>query len=225
MKKFLVCCMFLQIIACSDKFETMVRPVTAVLSASKDTLYLRERDYTNILNSDAGKLTLYCGDASHQLNLQRDDTSQAVHVSYRGISIAPGDFLPVDDSLQVFVSADLPGLYALRFFLTDRLGKANEKTMYIRCLANQPATPSFFYRMEEQTQPQSWPYYFDASLSSKPDGIITQYHYQVNGQIVESRDPLIHWIFRAKGEHLVNLSVTDDLGQRSATYTQKIKIP
>lgn len=225
MKHFFLAAMLLVIASCSDKFDAVLRPVQEPLSSNKDTLRLREKDYTNILNSDAGKLTLYCADPSHQLNLLRDDTSQSVLVSYRGVSILSGGSIPVTDSVQLFVSADRPGLFPLRFLLTDRLGKTVEKTIIVYCVANQPAIASFFYRAEEQTQLQSWPYYFDASLSSKPDGAITAYHYSINGQLIDSRDPVLHWVFHAKGEQVITLYVTDDLGQNSDRYMQKILIP
>lgn len=212
--------------ACSDKYQSILDAAPKQeLSFNKDSVQIRERDYTNILYSANGQLTLYCKDVIHQLNLLRDDTSTSVHLLYMGEDIVPGKSLPVADSLQLFISADKPGMYQLRFNLTDRLGRVITQQLPVRVLANQPAIPDFFYLMEEQTQLQSWPFQFNASLSNKPDGIITRYHYSINGQAIDSRDPVIRWIFRAKGEHIVGLSVTDDLAQPSATVYKKIMIP
>lgn len=212
--------------ACSDKYQSILDAAPKQeLSFSKDSVQIRERDYTNILYSGNGQLTIYCRDANRQLNLMREDTSTLVHLLYRGEDIVPGKSLPLADSLQVFISADRPGLYHLQFYLTDRLGRIIARQLPVRVLASQPATPDFFYRMEEQTQLQNWPYQFNASLSHKPDGIITRYHYSINGQMIDSRDPVIKWIFRSKGEHVVGLSVTDDLAQLSATVYKKIMIP
>lgn len=211
---------------CSNKYESIVESAPQQrLSFNKDTIAIREKDYTNILYSNNGRLTLYCSDPAHELNLMRDDTNSVIHVMYRGEDIVTGKYLPVTDSVQVFVTADQPGLFSLSFYLTDRLSRVTNKNVPIKVFANQSATASFFYRMEEKTQLQSWPFYFDASLSFKPDGVITNYHYLINGQAVDSRDPVIRWIFHAKGEHIVGLYVTDDLNQNSSTIYQKIKIP
>lgn len=225
MKHWIYLLMWVLLGACSDKYQSILDAAPSQeLSFSKDSVHIRERDYTNILYSGNGQLTIYCKDVNHQLNLVRDDTCTSVHLLYRGEDIVPGKSLPVADSLQLFISADRPGMYRLQFFLTDRLGRVITQEVPVRVSANQPATPDFFYRMEEQTQLQSWPYQFNASLSQKPDGIITRYHYSINGKAIDSRDPVIRWVFRAKGEHVVGLSVTDDLGQPSATVYKKIMI-
>ncbi len=226
MKPWNYLCVLCLLGACSDKYPSVLDAAPKQeLSFNKDSVQIRERDYTNILYSTNGQLNLYCKDVIHQLNLVRDDTSTSVHLLYRGEDIVPGKSLPLADSLQVFISAERPGMYQLRFNLTDRLGRVITQQIPIRVLANQPAIPDFFYRMEEQTLLQSWPFQFNASLSHKPDGIITRYHYLINGQAIDSRDPVIRWVFRAKGEHIVGLSVTDDLAQPSATVYKKIIIP
>lgn len=226
MKSWIYLLMLVLLGACSDKYQSILDAAPKQeLSFSKDSVHIRERDYTNILYSGNGQLTIYCKDVNHQLNLVRDDTSISVHLLYRGEDIVPGKSLPVADSLQLFISADRPGMYHLKFYLTDRLGRVITQQLPVRVFVNQPATPDFFYRMEEQTQLQSWPCQFNASLSQKTDGIITHYHYSINGQPIDSRDPVIRWVFRAKGEHVVGLSVTDDLGQPSATVYKKIMIP
>lgn len=225
MKQWIYLLILVLVGACSDKYQSILDAAPSQeLSFSKDSVQIREKDYSNILYSTNGQLTLYCKDVIHQLNLVRDDTSTSVHLLYRGEDIVPGKSLPVADSLQVFISADRPGMYQLRFYLTDRLGRVISQQLPVRVLTNQPATPDFFYRMEAQAQLQSWPFQFNASLSHKPDGIITRYHYSINGQAIDSRDPVIRWIFRSKGEHVVGLSVTDDLGQPSATVYKKIMI-
>lgn len=62
--------------ACSDKYQSILDAAPKQeLSFNKDSVQIRERDYTNILYSANGQLTLYCKDVIHQLNLLRDDTS------------------------------------------------------------------------------------------------------------------------------------------------------
>lgn len=226
MKTWIYLLAFVLAIGCSNKYESIVDLSPAPgLSFSRDTISIREKDFTNVLFSNNGRLTIYCSDPTHQLNLMRDDTSSSVHVMYRGEDIVPGKSLPVTDSLQVFITADKPGTFDLGFYLTNRLGKTTKKNVQVKVFANQPATASFIYGREAETLQQSWPYYFDASLSNKPDGVIVFYHYLINGQAVDSQDPVIHWTFHAKGEHTIGLYVTDDLGQHSATVTKKILIP
>lgn len=226
MKNWICFVMAVLTLACSDKYRAVVdsAPVPQILF-NKDTISIREKDETNILHTDHGNLTIYIKEVGHQLNLIREDTNSAVHIMYRGEDILPGRSLPVTDSIQVFISADSPGDFTLAFTLTDRLGRIITRYLPVRVLANQAATPVFFYRQEAPAQLQSWPYQLNASLSADPDGSIMQYHFLINGQLVDSRDPAIRWVFRAKGEQVVGLYVTDDLGLSSATVYQKIMIP
>lgn len=212
--------------SCSNQYDAIVNSAPSPdLHFSKDTLRIRERDYLNVGYSNNGKLTIYCSEAAHELNLSLDDTSTRVHVLYRGTEISSGESLPVMDSIQVFVNADVAGIYALDFYLRDRLGKTVKKRLVVKAAANGAAVASFFYEALPPFQLQSWPYLFNASLSSKPDGIIVSYHYSVNGQMITTYDPVMNWVFHAKGVHNIGLYVTDDLGKNSDTVHQQIKIP
>lgn len=226
MKKMICLVMVVMALACSDKYRSVAdSAVPFLISFNRDSVRIREKDDTNILFTSNGKLTIYLKDADHQLTLVREDTNTAIHVRYRGTDILPGKPLPVADSIEVFISADQPDLFALAFTLTDRLGRMITRTLPVRVIANQAATPNFFYQREEPSSLQSWPYQLNASPSSDPDGLISKYHFLINGQLVESGDPVVRWIFRAKGEQVVGLYVTDDLGLVSATVYQKILIP
>jgi len=215
----------LLVAACSNKYESIKASAPKQeLSFNKDTVRIRERDTTNALWTDRGRLTIYCKDPDHQLNLLRDDTCSSVHVLYRGNEIKAGQSLPLMDSIQVFVFADVPGMCLLDFLLTDRLGRTMQKSVVVDCRSNQRPAAHFMWWAEAQTQPQSWPYVIDASTSSKPDGLITRYDFSVNGQWMSSTQSVFKWIFHAKGEQVVGLSVTDDLGQASDTVYQKINV-
>lgn len=210
---------------CSNKYESIVNSAPMPgLNFNKDTITIREKDYSNINWSNNGRLVFYCSSPNHELNLQLSDTSGKVHILYRGEDLINKSPLPVIDSVLVFCSCDTAGMYSVDCLLTDRLGKVSEKQVIIRCLPNQAATPSFFYTPLDTYQLQSWPYRFDASLSLKPDGIITSYHFSINGQPIVSSSPVMDYVFHAKGSHDVGLFVTDDLGKNSDTIHKLITI-
>lgn len=217
--------LLLFIAACSNKYASIKESAPKQeLSFSKDTVRIRERDSTNVLWTNNGRLTIYCKDPDHQLNLMRDDTSSSVHVLYRGNEIKSGQSLPIADSIQVFLFADAPGIYAVDFYLTDRLGRMIQKTLIVKVGVNQRPVARFTWWSEAQTQLQSFPYVLDASSSSKPDGVINRYQFSINGQWIGSNDPVLKWVFHAKGEQVIGLYVVDDLGQGSDTVYQKINI-
>ncbi|MES2331157.1 MAG: hypothetical protein V4539_16250 [Bacteroidota bacterium] len=225
MKKIMIGFLFAALAACSNKKEvienTADRPS---VSFSKDTVMVREKDWTNILSTGNGKLTLYCSEPGHELNMQMEDTSSRIHILYRGVELVSGASVPVMDSVQLFCVADEPGLYSVDLFLTDRLGRGDSKKLFIRCLAATDPVPNFFWRDLGSEQLQTWNYLFDASGSVKNDGVITAYHYSINGQKVETNKPVMNWTFHAKGSHVIGLSVTDDLGRTSPFTYQTLTI-
>lgn len=191
---------------------------------NKDTVVVREKDWTNVNVTGNGKLTVYCSDPGHSLNLQLEDTGSRVHLLYRGVEIAHGASLPLMDSVQLFCVADTPGLYAIECRLTDRLGRVGNTILYVRCVPSAAPVANFLVRDMGSAQLQSWDYLFDASTTAKPDGIITEYHFSVNGQALVSNQPQVNWTFHSKGDHRVSLYVVDELGQRSAEVFQTVSI-
>jgi hypothetical protein len=211
--------------ACNDKYKSIVESAPKpALSFSNDTLRLREKDYTNINYSNNGKISLYFASGSHMLNLQFSDTSGKVHFLYRGTEVTSGQPLVVTDSLNLFCTADSAGIYPVDFYLTDQLGKTFSKTLIVKCAANQRPKAEFFYYLLDGSQSQSWLYRLDGSLTSDADGIITQYHYGVNGQQIRTNNRLLEYTFHAVGIHEVSLYVTDDLGLHSDTLHKQINI-
>jgi hypothetical protein len=216
---------FLFLAACSNKYESIYNSAPAPgLTFNKDTVNIREKDYSNINWTDKGRLTFFCSSPNHELNLQLSDTSGKVHILYRGDDLINKSPLPVMDSIAVFCSCDTPGIYTVDCLLTDRLGKVGERQLIIHCLENQAAKPSFFYTLLDKSQMQNWFYRFDASLSQKPDGIITAYHFLINGQKVTTSQPVMDWFFHATGPQDIGLYVTDDLGKNSDTIHKQITI-
>ncbi|MES2328210.1 MAG: PKD domain-containing protein [Bacteroidota bacterium] len=224
MKKIIVCVLLLA--GCSDKYESLYNSAPAPgLSFNKDTVAIREKDYTNVNRSDNGRLVFYCKSPNTDLNLQLTDTSGKVHVKYRGEDVMNKGPLPVIDSVVVFCAGDTAGVYSIDCLLTDRLGKVSEKQLIIKCFSNQPATPSFFFIPIDNNQPQNWPYVFDASLSHKDNGNIVSYHYSINGQPIITNSPVMNYTFHARGTHDIGLFVTDDLGLNSDTIHHQLIIP
>ncbi len=71
--------------ACSDKYQSLYNSAPSPgLSFSKDSIMIREKDYTNINGSNNGRLTFYCKSANNQMNIQFTDTGSKVHLLYRG---------------------------------------------------------------------------------------------------------------------------------------------
>lgn len=225
MKRILTGILLAVLAACSNKKDVIVNTADRPsASFSKDTVSVREKDWTNILSTGNGKVTLYCSDPGHELNMQMEDTSMRVHIMYRGVELVSGASVPVMDSVQLFCVADAPGLYAVDLFLTDRLGRGDGKKLFIRCTPATDPVANFFWRDLGSEQLQTWNYLFDASGSVKSDGVITAYHYSINGQKVETNKPLMNWTFHAKGSQVIGLSVTDDLGHTSAITYQTLTI-
>lgn len=213
------------LISCSKKADSLYNNAPRpALSFNRDTFFIREKDQTNIRRTDAGRLAVYCGDIDHELNLQFSDSSGKVHIIYRGSEILSGQLLPVIDSVELFIYCDTAGIYPVDYFLTDRLGKVTQKKVIVKCLPNQKPVPSFFWILTDNSQLQNWGYLFDASISADTDGLITGYHFLINGQPFFTNTPSLAWNFHAKGTHDIALYVTDDLGLSSDTLHQKLTI-
>ena len=211
--------------ACSNKKDVILQNAgRPTLAFSKDTVTVREKDWTNVHATGSGNLTIYVSDASHELNMTIADTSSNVHLLYRGTEIQNGQSIPVMDSIQLYCVADVPGLYEIDIWMTDRLGRGDTKKLFVRCVPDSPPVATFFYRDLGSDQLQSWNYLFDASGTFKADGLITEYHYSINGQEIITNQPVMYWTFHAKGNHTIGLYVVDDLGQISATVYQTVTI-
>jgi hypothetical protein len=224
-KAFSIIFIAVSLLSCNKKYDSLYNNAPRpALSCNRDTFCIREKDPTNIRRTDASRLVVYCGDVVHELNLQFSDSSGRVHIMYRGSEILSNQFLPVIDSVELFVYADTAGIYPVDCYLTNRLGKVAKKQFVIKSLPNQKPVPSFFGSLTDNNQLQNWGYLFDASISADTDGLITGYHFFINGQPFFTNEPSLAWNFHAKGTHDIALYVTDDLGLSSDTLHQKLTI-
>lgn len=218
----LVCLLFA---SCSDKYDSLIHTAPGpLLVLSADTIHVREKDYNN-LNS-TGVLWMHTIPAAKQFNITYSDTSGKVHFMYRGSLLK--DSWPVivaGDSTGIFVSCDDPGIYAVEFFLTDQLGRSTSRELIVACERNKPPIANLAVQFVDSTQMDNWMYKLDASGSSKPDGIIKEYHFSVNGTMIISTQPSMIWTFHERGMQKIELFVVDDLDEPSDTITQFIMIP
>jgi hypothetical protein len=225
MKKYYLISLMIVLFACSDKYQSLYNSAPSPgLSFNKDSVVIREKDYTNVNQTNHGILTFYCKSPNNQLNIQLTESTGKVHLMYRGTDILNTGVLLVMDSISVFCTADTAGIYAIDCQLTDRLGKVSDRQITVRAIANQKAIPDFYDYLLDGSITQSWVYQFNASATQKPDGIITTYHFLINGQEMLSSSPFFTWTFHSNGAQDIGLYVTDDLGQHSDTIHKQLLI-
>ncbi|HEX7691252.1 MAG TPA: hypothetical protein VF408_02625 [Sediminibacterium sp.] len=221
MKPLIVICLLLT--ACTKQQDT--ERGVADLHFTRDTVYVREKDYSNINQTNNGMVMVYAAPAQHQLNLSYSETSGKVHFSYRGMRLTDSrPFVVAADSSGLFCSADEPGVYSVDFYLTDQLGRVVHKALVVSCV--QSAKPVVALQVEQAgASPDNWMYYFDALQSRQPYGAILSYCYLINGQSVITTSPLLKWYFHQPGNQEVFFHVLDDLGISSDTLHYSIQIP
>lgn len=213
-------------VGCNDKYQSLFDAAPKpVLIFSKDTLSIREKDYSNINQTNNGKLYLHSAFDNHQLNIQITDTSGKLNFEYNGLRLQTYQPLIVaGDSTAIFCSCDTAGIYGVDFYITDQLGKTTGQQLIVNCLANQKAKASLSLLLIDSTQAENWIYKFDASASKKMDGIITAYHYMINDQPVTTTMPVMNWSFHTRGLQVISLFITDDLKKNSDAVHTKILI-
>lgn len=210
---------------CSDKYKSIAdaAPVPT-LTFLNDTLFIREKDPTNINATGKGMLYMSCTPAGHQFNLSFSDTSGKVHFSYRGQLLQDSKPFPVaDDVNSLYCYADAPGIYAVDFYLTDQLGKTATRKLIVKCARGQkPVASLSFGQTGDETDHGNWMYYFDASGSTQPFGSIVSYHYLINGTTIVVNRPLLKYNFHDVGQQQIDFFVLDDLGLSSDTLHYSI---
>src|ERR1700740_2546194 len=175
--------LFFAFASCSDKYSSVynISPKPELI-LSKEVMSIRERDISNVNFTNRGRLTLYSSNVAHQLNIQFDCVSSAIHLMYRGTEIKSGQALPALDSLSLFCYADSIGVYLVNFYLVDQMGKTVQKQLIVNSLPNKPPVSTFFSIFEGQERLQNWEYYFDGSISRDTDGLVQTFHYSFDGQ-------------------------------------------
>ncbi len=203
--------------ACSDKYKSL-RDIDhpPVIGFSKDTVFLRVGDTT----TNAGLTAVYTADADE--NLQKitfTDTSSQITAYYDKKSVTTGTLPIITDSTMIFFVVHAPGKYAIPFTLYDRFNKTATKNLIIKTLSNTNPTAKFSI---EQTA--SMEYAINASLSTDPYGYITQYQFTIDGNSIETYNPVIKQVFYSKGLHTISLTVENDLQQVSPLFSQTLNV-
>lgn len=213
-------------VACNDKYDSLYEAApTPALRFSSDTLFIREKDPTNINASNKGMIGLYCSPAGRQFNLSYSEASGKIHFSFQGQLLQDSKpFVVTDEVNTLYCYADEPGTYAVDFYLTDQLGKTITRKLVIRCMPGQKPVAALTYEISSRTT-EGLLYYFNGDGSSQPFGSIVSYHYEIDGQAIQVNRPVLKYVFHTKGDHDVSFFVVDDLGQLSDTLHYTITIP
>lgn len=212
------------LVACNDKYKSIVEaaPDPSIRFAS-DTLYIREKDPTNINQSNKGMVQIYCMPSSHQFSLSFSDTSGKLHFMYRGQMLPDSQpFVVTGEDNTLYCYADVPGTYAVDFLLSDQLGKTTAKKMIVRCSPSEKPIASLKYEERPGAVSSGWLYYFDGSESRQPFGAIMSYHYLINGVAYVTTQRLFKFSFHEAGQQEVDFFVVDDLGNASDTLHYSI---
>jgi hypothetical protein len=224
MKRFIAFIFLLS--ACSDKHDMIIANTqNADLHFSKDTVFVREKDYNNINNTGNGMFLVYASPATHQLNLQYSEPTGKVHFSYRGQLLTDSKpFVVAADSSGLFCNVDTPGVYRVDFYLTDQLGRIVNKQLIVQCASG--AKPIADLQFEQvAVYGDNYLYYFSAAGSRQPYGAILSYNYFINSDTIRINRPLLKYYFHQSGAHNISFFVMDDLGQSSDTLNYSIQIP
>jgi hypothetical protein len=213
--------------SCSDKYKSLYALAEPPrLAFNKDSISIREKDYTGIIGWVNPILWMHSIPSLQQLNIQYSDTSGKIHFTYRGVPMQDSKpIIVAGDSTSLYCSCDTSGVYRIDFILTDQLGKLSLRPLIVNCLGNDKAVPDLYLDFVDSSEVGNWRYRLDATKTEKKYGRITGYYFTINGQEMFSRTAVLDWVFHARGVQNVSLYVVDDLGLRSEMIKQKLLIP
>ncbi len=224
MKSLMAILFFLLLFSCNKKQEQMGAGETN-FRFSKDTVFVREKDYFNVNQTNNGLFSIFSQPAEHQLNMSYNEPSGRVRFYYRGVPLVDGQpFVVAADSSALFCAADTAGVYTADFYLTDRLGRVLQRQLVVKCMASPKPVAGLVYKPLEKS-PDNFLYYFIAGSSKQPYGAIVSYHFLINGQQQITSTPYLQWYFHDRGQQEVFFHVIDDLGVSSDTLHYSILVP
>jgi len=112
-----------------------------------------------------------------------------------------------------------PGTYSVRLVVTDDKGTTGSTTQTVvvsPLVVNQPPVAQFTYTPSAPYVGQTVT--FNGTSSYDPDGYITNYQWDLNGDgIPDQSGPIAIWTYAAPGYYNVTLWVTDNLGATGST--------
>lgn len=134
--------------------------------------------------------------------------------AYRYDRLGDGNFGPWRDSATRTVSYEDPGTYEPRVEVRSADDTRDTATCGTLTVAeNQPPTAAFSYSPSEPAPGETVSF---TSESSDADGDVVAYEWSVDGTTV-AETPGVEYSFEEAGEHLVELTVTDDDGTTNTT--------
>ncbi len=126
----------------------------------------------------------------------------------------------------VFHSFAAPGVYNVRLVVTDDRGASDAEVVAVNVAApNQPPVARF--TISPSPASVGVPVTFDARASYDPDGFITDYRWDLNGDgVVDATGQIVTYTYFAAGLYQVTLYVTDNMGASSqSTQTLQVAVP
>lgn len=122
----------------------------------------------------------------------------------------------------VFFQYAAPSTYTARLVVTDNQGAQNSITKPVTVsplVVNQPPVARF--TVIPPLPVVGTPVTFDGSSSYDPDGTVTAYQWDLDGDGITDRyGPVVNWTYSVPGSHWVTLSVSDNQGAIGQTQRE-----
>ncbi|MEZ5337827.1 MAG: PQQ-binding-like beta-propeller repeat protein [bacterium] len=162
--------------------------------------------------------------------IAEDAEDSPAQLSYAWDLDADGIYDDDTDLTEIPLTYTVPGLYNVKFRVTDSQGAWDVDTISVLATGDDPGniTPAatFSYEMINTVAPFN--VYFDASASSDEDGEIVLYEWDWNSdgiyEDVGELPGVVH-TFPVRGQHFINMRVTDNQGGRTNAITKALNLP
>lgn len=207
--------------ACSDKYVAMQRMnVSPQILTSKDSMVLRERDYSNY-NNGAGFLRITAKDSmATGMYLSLYDSTKHLEVYYDSTRLTTP--VAINQYTVVYIACKDTGTYPLTIKIVDRFYKASQRILPVKVVPNQ-APEAVLKTSLVELSPGKGVYTIDASKSFSAMSRIIHYTFMIDNNESTLVTPTIKTTFYS-GTHVIGLIVTDDLGKKSDLKTETINI-
>lgn len=216
---------------CKDRFETIgtIPSSPAVRIFTRDSLksFVRDSIKLSNLNYNFYGIELRLSDSDkYYTSLTYSYDQGGGKILYRhdtlGLSLLPFD---KDKCIVRFIPSG-EGLTRMIFKATDQLHNSSSSTLELLTFKNLLPVPALKVTAVQVIDPLE--YLLDASGSYDADrhfgGGITQYIYQVDGQVIASSKSQIKHIFSAPGVYTITLQTRDNDGALSPVFSQQVSI-
>lgn len=233
MKKNIYLLFFIVLIftSCKDRFESIgtIPSSPAVRIFARDSLKSFVRDSIKLSNPNFNYygIELRLSDSDkYYTSLTYSYNQGGGKILYRHDTLNV-NLLPFDKDLCIVRFLPMAeGLTRMVFTATDQLHNSNSSTLELLAFKNLPPVSMLKVVPVQIIDPLE--YLMDASSSYDPDrhfgGGISQYIYQVDGQVITSSKNQIKHIFSAPGVYTITLQTRDNDGALSTVSSQQVSI-